>query len=107
MNYAPEPDRFIRTGGEQRISNFLLWQLAYAEFYFTDELWPAFNGQSLSRAIDSYRSRERRFGRTSEQLSGDTPADALRESGAASRYREGAGSRPRPDHAQQPSYDHH
>ena len=68
MAYAPEPDLFIRTGGEQRISNFLLWQLAYTEFYFTDSLWPDFDDAALERAIQSYRSRERRFGRTSEQL---------------------------------------
>jgi undecaprenyl diphosphate synthase len=68
MNYAPEPDLFIRTGGEQRISNFLLWQLAYTELYFTDTLWPDFDGAALERAIQSYRQRERRFGRTSEQL---------------------------------------
>jgi undecaprenyl diphosphate synthase len=68
MSYAPEPDLFIRTGGEQRISNFLLWQLAYTEFYFTDTLWPDFDAAALDGAIESYRSRERRFGRTSEQL---------------------------------------
>ena len=68
MAYAPEPDLFIRTGGEQRISNFLLWQLAYSEFYFTDLLWPEFNAAALDDAIASYQSRERRFGRTSEQL---------------------------------------
>ncbi|TRZ57126.1 MAG: di-trans,poly-cis-decaprenylcistransferase [Rhodocyclaceae bacterium] len=68
MAYAPEPDLFIRTGGEQRISNFLLWQLAYTEFYFTDLLWPDFDGAALDAAIASYRNRERRFGRTSEQL---------------------------------------
>ncbi|HEX8963579.1 MAG TPA: polyprenyl diphosphate synthase [Rhodocyclaceae bacterium] len=68
MAYAPEPDLFIRTGGEQRISNFLLWQLAYAEFYFTELLWPEFDGAALDAAIASYRERERRFGRTSEQL---------------------------------------
>jgi undecaprenyl diphosphate synthase len=68
LHYAPEPDLFIRTGGEQRISNFLLWQLAYSELYFTDTLWPDFNGQALDLAIASYRKRERRFGRTSEQL---------------------------------------
>jgi undecaprenyl diphosphate synthase len=66
--YAPEPDLFIRTGGEQRISNFLLWQLAYTELYFTDTLWPDFDAAALDRAIASYRDRERRFGRTSEQL---------------------------------------
>jgi undecaprenyl diphosphate synthase len=76
MSYAPEPDLFIRTGGEQRISNFLLWQLAYTEFYFTDELWPDFNRASISRAIDSYRARERRFGRTSEQVQAVSAANA-------------------------------
>ena len=69
---APEPDLFIRTGGEQRISNFMLWQLAYTELYFTDVLWPDFDAAALDRAIISYQQRERRFGRTSEQL----PADA-------------------------------
>jgi undecaprenyl diphosphate synthase len=68
MAYAPEPDLFIRTGGEERISNFLLWQLAYTEFHFTQELWPDFGRASLLKAIESYRQRERRFGRTSEQL---------------------------------------
>jgi undecaprenyl diphosphate synthase len=68
MSYAPEPDLFIRTGGEQRISNFLLWQLAYCELYFTDTLWPDFNAAALDRAIRSYQERERRFGRTSEQV---------------------------------------
>ncbi|MBC9071639.1 isoprenyl transferase [Thauera sp. CAU 1555] len=68
MNYGPEPDLFIRTGGEKRISNFLLWQLAYAELYFTDTLWPDFDAKALDEAIASYRQRERRFGRTSEQL---------------------------------------
>ncbi len=66
----PEPDLFIRTGGEQRISNFLLWQLAYSELYFTDTLWPDFDAQALDLAIASYRKRERRFGRTSDQVSG-------------------------------------
>jgi undecaprenyl diphosphate synthase len=68
MSYAPEPDLFIRTGGEQRISNFLLWQLAYSELYFTERLWPDFDAAALDEAIASYRTRERRFGRTSEQL---------------------------------------
>ena len=68
MAYAPEPDLFIRTGGEQRISNFLLWQLAYAELYFTETLWPDFDAAALDAAIASYQKRERRFGRTSEQL---------------------------------------
>ncbi len=68
LSYAPEPDLFIRTGGEQRISNFLLWQLAYTELYFTDTFWPDFDGAALDQAIASYQSRERRFGRTSAQL---------------------------------------
>ncbi len=68
MSYAPEPDLFIRTGGEQRISNFLLWQLAYTELHFTDLLWPDFDAAALDAAIASYRGRERRFGRTSEQV---------------------------------------
>ena len=68
MSYAPEPDLFIRTGGEQRISNFLLWQLAYSELYFTDALWPDFDAAALDAAIVSYRGRERRFGRTSDQV---------------------------------------
>src|SRR5688572_22447300 len=74
MNHAPEPDLFIRTGGEQRVSNFLLWQLAYTELYFTQALWPDFGAQALDEAIASYQSRERRFGRTSEQLAADAPA---------------------------------
>lgn len=68
MPYAPEPDLFIRTGGETRISNFLLWQLAYTELYFTPTLWPDFDDAAFAAALDSYRQRERRFGRTSEQL---------------------------------------
>ena len=75
MSYAPEPDLFIRTGGEQRISNFLLWQLAYTELYFTETLWPDFDGAALDEAIASYRRRERRFGRTSEQLEQSKRAD--------------------------------
>ena len=68
MHYAPEPDLFIRTGGEMRISNFLLWQLAYTELYFTETLWPDFDEAAFEQAISSYQKRERRFGRTSEQL---------------------------------------
>jgi len=64
----PPPDLFIRTGGEQRISNFLLWQLAYTELYFTDELWPAFDEQQLDDALLWYANRQRRFGRTGEQV---------------------------------------
>lgn len=68
MSFAPEPDLFIRTGGELRISNFLLWQLAYTELYFTDEYWPDFDAAAFERAFASYRQRERRFGRTSGQI---------------------------------------
>ena len=68
MYYAPEPDLFIRTGGEERISNFLLWQLAYTELYFTQILWPEFDDAAFGLALHSYQQRERRFGRTSEQL---------------------------------------
>jgi undecaprenyl diphosphate synthase len=64
----PDPDLFIRTGGEQRISNFLLWQLAYTEMYFTTTLWPDFDQNSLEEAIKSFKSRQRRFGHTSEQV---------------------------------------
>jgi undecaprenyl diphosphate synthase len=63
----PDPDLFIRTGGEERVSNFLLWQLAYTEFYFTTTLWPDFNQDSLDEAVNSFKSRQRRFGRTGEQ----------------------------------------
>lgn len=65
----PDPELMIRTSGEHRISNFLLWQLAYAEFYFTDTLWPDFRKEDFFEAISSYQSRERRFGKTSEQIS--------------------------------------
>lgn len=72
MAYAPEPDLFIRTGGETRISNFLLWQLAYSEFYFTDTFWPDFDAAALDTSIQSYQNRERRFGRTSAQVTEQT-----------------------------------
>ncbi|USX23501.1 polyprenyl diphosphate synthase [Oxalobacteraceae bacterium OTU3REALA1] len=72
MAYAPEPDLFIRTGGEQRISNFLLWQLAYTELFFTDIYWPDFSIECLDEAIASYQHRERRFGRTGAQLAEKT-----------------------------------
>ncbi|WP_397473213.1 polyprenyl diphosphate synthase [Pusillimonas sp.] len=68
MSWAPEPDLFIRTGGEQRISNFLIWQLAYTELYFTDDYWPEFGAKELDAAFKWFRTRERRFGRTSAQL---------------------------------------
>mgnify|MGYP001119512628 CR=1 FL=1 len=68
MAWAPEPDLFIRTGGESRISNFLIWQLAYTELYFTDKYWPEFEDADMDQAIAWYAQRERRFGRTSAQL---------------------------------------
>ncbi len=74
LGFAPEPDLFIRTGGEQRISNFMLWQLAYTEMYFTDTLWPDFDGAAFAHALGSYQQRERRYGRTSEQLQQTTEA---------------------------------
>jgi undecaprenyl diphosphate synthase len=64
----PDPDLFIRTGGEQRVSNFMLWQLAYTEFYFTATLWPDFDQNALEDAIKSFKSRQRRFGHTGEQV---------------------------------------
>lgn len=75
MSYAPEPDLFIRTGGEERISNFLLWQLAYSELHFTNTLWPEFDSVALDAAISSYQQRERRFGRTSEQVTGSSAVE--------------------------------
>jgi undecaprenyl diphosphate synthase len=77
MAYAPEPDLFIRTGGEQRISNFLLWQLAYTELYFTDILWPDFDEAELHKAFDWFGQRERRFGRTSAQLASQVLCDPV------------------------------
>ena len=68
LHRYPEPDLFIRTGGEQRISNFLLWQLSYTEFYFTPLLWPEFDEESFNEAITSFASRQRRFGHTGEQI---------------------------------------
>lgn len=67
----PDPDLLIRTSGEMRISNFLLWQMAYTELYFTDVNWPEFNAQELHRALADFQERERRFGRTSDQLHAD------------------------------------
>lgn len=69
MAYAPDPDLFIRTGGESRVSNFLLWQMAYSELYFTDTLWPDFTPESLDVAIAWFHQRDRRFGGSSKQLS--------------------------------------
>ncbi|MGA7802064.1 MAG: isoprenyl transferase [Gammaproteobacteria bacterium] len=68
LAHLPEPDLFIRTGGEQRVSNFLLWQLAYTELYFTDTLWPDFDRACLGQALESFAGRQRRFGRTGDQV---------------------------------------
>ncbi len=68
MSDLPEPDLFIRTGGEQRVSNFLIWQLAYSELYFTDTLWPDFDRQAFEEALSSFAGRQRRFGHTGEQI---------------------------------------
>jgi undecaprenyl diphosphate synthase len=68
LSDSPDPDLFIRTGGEQRISNFMLWQLAYAELYFTEVLWPDFSEQEMQHALDTYAQRQRRYGKTAEQL---------------------------------------
>ena len=68
LSDSPDPDFFIRTGGEQRISNFLLWQLAYAEFYFSDQLWPDFSDTDARAALDEFARRQRRFGKTGEQV---------------------------------------
>ena len=70
-SFMPDPDLLIRTGKEQRLSNFLLWQLAYAEFYFTEVLWPDFNKEELYKAIYEYQSRQRRYGLTGEQVTND------------------------------------
>jgi undecaprenyl diphosphate synthase len=68
LAHVADPDLIIRTGGEQRLSNFLLWQAAYSELYFSDKLWPDFDATALDEAIDSFNQRERRFGKTSEQI---------------------------------------
>jgi undecaprenyl diphosphate synthase len=74
LSNSTDPDLFIRTGGEMRVSNFLLWQSAYTEFYFTPVLWPDFDDHTIDEAITAYQSRERRFGRTSDQLKGAASA---------------------------------
>ena len=70
LSHVPDPDLLIRTGGEQRLSNFLLWQSAYAELFFSNRLWPEFDEAALDEAIEAYRRRERRFGQTSAQVAG-------------------------------------
>ncbi len=74
LSDLPEPDLFIRSGGEKRISNYLLWQLAYTELHFTDCLWPDFDTVEFEKALASYRSRQRRFGMTGDQVSGEVDA---------------------------------
>lgn len=74
LAHVPDPDLVIRTGGEQRISNFLLWQSAYSEFYFSDKLWPEFDEAELDLAIKAFNQRERRFGKTSGQLAAQAAA---------------------------------
>ena len=79
----PDPDLLIRTGGEMRVSNFLLWQMAYTELFFTDTLWPDFRRDHLFEAIRTFAARERRFGQTSEQVrEGEGEADRSREPAA-------------------------
>ena len=80
LSELPAPDLFIRTGGEQRISNFLIWQLAYSELYFVDTLWPDFSDEEFDDALDWYAGRQRRFGKTGQQLLDDTVADKAAES---------------------------
>jgi len=80
LAFAPPPDLLIRTGGEQRVSNFLLWQIAYAELYFTDVLWPDFDATALDAALSWYAGRQRRFGMTGEQIEAD---DALPDAARA------------------------
>ena len=75
LAHVADPDLVVRTGGEQRISNFLLWQSAYSEFYFSDKLWPEFDEAELDRAIASYGQRERRFGKTSDQITQAVPSE--------------------------------
>jgi undecaprenyl diphosphate synthase len=67
-NFMPDPELLIRTGGEERISNYLLWQCAYSEFYFTDVYWPDFNREEFYKALYAYQHRQRRFGKTGEQV---------------------------------------
>ena len=76
LAHVPDPDLVIRTGGELRVSNFLLWQTAYSEFYFSDKLWPDFDEAALDLAIESFNQRERRFGKTSAQLLAQAPSPA-------------------------------
>ncbi len=74
LNDLPEPDLFIRTGGEERISNFLIWQLAYTELYFTETLWPDFDQNAYGQALQSFANRQRRFGQTGTQVAAQNNA---------------------------------
>ncbi|MCY7318086.1 MAG: undecaprenyl diphosphate synthase family protein, partial [Ramlibacter sp.] len=76
LSHGPDPDLLIRTGGEQRISNFMLWQAAYSELFFSDRLWPDFDEAAIDEAIADYAGRERRFGKTSGQLAPKTARQA-------------------------------
>jgi undecaprenyl diphosphate synthase len=76
MSYAPDPDLFIRTGGEVRVSNFLLWQAAYSELLFTDRLWPEFSDADLDEALAEYARRDRRFGALKEPVAADSGVTA-------------------------------
>lgn len=78
LAHVPDPDLLIRTGGEKRLSNFLLWQAAYSELYFSEKLWPDFDAAELDRAIDFFNGRERRFGQTSAQLKSDQKSRAVK-----------------------------
>jgi undecaprenyl diphosphate synthase len=78
LSHVPDPDLLIRTGDEQRISNFLLWQAAYSELYFSDKLWPEFDEQALDAAMAEFARRERRFGKTSAQLQTGLPIESKR-----------------------------
>lgn len=75
LSHVPDPDLFIRTGGEQRLSNFLLWQSAYSELFFSDRLWPEFDEKALDEAIGAFRLRERRYGQTSAQIGANAQPD--------------------------------
>ncbi|MFN9123686.1 MAG: polyprenyl diphosphate synthase, partial [bacterium] len=91
LAHAPEPDLFIRTGGETRISNFLLWQLAYTELWFTETLWPDFGSTDMQAAVEAFRNRERRFGRTSDQVRREAGQACAAEALAQPGPDEGAG----------------
>ena len=78
-NFMPDPDLLIRTGGEVRISNYLLWQCAYSEFYFCDTYWPDFNEEELHQAIINYQNRQRRFGKTEAQIEAESEASPLND----------------------------